>query len=101
MADKCIGLIVRRRGIFAGGLLAVLLAVASPSEAARVDLDVFHVFTTGPAGDPAQLDIWVGVQNAGDFARFVFHNDSAVQSSVTHVYFDSAFRPLLRNAESK
>ena len=65
----------------------VVCAFSGPAQAARVNLGVFHDFGSGI--DPALVDIWVGVQNAGNDVRFVIHNDSAITSSVTHVYFES------------
>lgn len=73
----------------------VLFAMATPSQAARVDLGVFEDFTGG-AADPASINTWVAVQNAGDFARLVIRNDSSIVSSVTNVYLDDSLDYVLR-----
>ena len=73
------------RHLFAAAALAVCGCVAGAS-AERVDL---FVYENADGGDVTLLDLWVDVSQSGVLVTFDFHNDSAVGSRISNIYFEN------------
>ncbi len=49
----------------------------------------FEIFTdNGDFNDDPGINMYMDVYNGGNVAKFTFYNDSAVQSTITNIYFD-------------
>lgn len=80
---------LNRSGLLGVAAVGLSLGVASVASAERLDL---LSYSNPSSADLSQISVWMDVTESGDWWNFTFHNDSAITSSITDIWFEVGLR---------